>query len=128
MVHDWPKELTVEQARALASIVADEIIVPVRSEIVLSKDGQRTEAKVFSVKISNEKDLTPELIVQGPKARGDVNCYVLADGKTAVFEAKTGALIGREFRIRSAPEANGRTNTVVMASRTSKEVNRQYIR
>lgn len=128
MAFDWPKELTVEQARALASVVAEEIVVPVSSEIALSKDGRSTEAKVFSVTVKNEKDLAPELIVHGPKARGEVNGYVLCDGKTAYFEAKTGNLIGREFRLKGPPKPQGQTNTVRMASRTSRDVAREYVR
>jgi nitrite reductase/ring-hydroxylating ferredoxin subunit len=68
------------------------------------------------------------MIVQGPKARGDVNGYVLCDGKTAYFSAKTGEAIGREFRIKPAAMPQARTNTVVMASRTSQGVDRRYVR
>jgi hypothetical protein len=91
------------------------------------------EPKVQAVDVQNERDLTPEMILNGPKARGDVHCYVLVDGKTAYFNAKTGEAIGREFRIkpprgRVFQVAQGRTNTVVMASRTSQGVDRSYMR
>jgi len=125
--HNWPKELTVEQALALCSI-KDVGPVIVGSRLKLSKDGQRTEPEVQTVDVQNEKDLAPEMIVHGPKARGDVNGYVLCDGKTAYFEAKTGKAIGREFRIRPPEKPQGRTNTVVMASRTSQGVDRRYVR
>jgi hypothetical protein len=127
MAHDWPKELTVEQAAALASIQGVGL-VPVRSELVLSKDGQRMEPKVYTVDVQKESDLTPGMILSGPKRRGDVNGYVLCDGKTAYFEVGSGKAIGREFRIKGAAKPRGRTNTVVMASRTSQGVDRQYVR
>ncbi len=127
MRFDWPKELTVEQATALVSIQGVGSVI-VGSELALSKDGQRTEPKVKTVDVQNESDLTPEMIVHGPKARGDVNGYVLVDGKTAYFEAKTGKAIGREFRMKAAARPQGRTNTVVTASRTSQSVDRRYVR
>jgi hypothetical protein len=124
---DWPKELTVEQAAALCSTKGVGLVA-VSSELVLSKDGQRTEPRVQFVDIQNERDLTPEVIFAGPKVRGDVNGYVLVDGKTAYFEAKTGKAIGREFRLRSPEKPQGRTNTGVKAARTSQDVARQYVR
>lgn len=126
MAHDWPKELTVEQAAALCSIKGAGPVI-VGSEQVLSKDGQRIEVKVQTVDVQKESDLTPEMIVHGPKARGAVNGYVCCDGKTFYFDAKTGAAIGREFRIQPPARPQGRTNTVVTASRTSQGVNRQYL-
>jgi hypothetical protein len=126
MAFDWPKKLTVEQAEALASIQGVGPVI-VGSELVLSKDGQRMEPKVRTVDVQKESDLTPEMIVHGPKAAGDVNGYVLVDGKTAYFEAKTGKAIGREFRTKGAAQPQGRTNTVVMASRTSQGVDRRYV-
>ena len=123
--YDWPKELTVEQAAALCSIKGGGLVI-VGSELVLSKDGQRTEPKVQTIDVQNESDLTPQMIVHGPKPRGEVNGYVLCDGKTFYFEAKSGKAIGREFRIRPEPVAK-RQNTILMASRTSRDVDRTYL-
>ena len=122
--HDWPKELTVDRAAALASIKGVGPVI-VGSELVLSKDGQRMEPKVQTVDVQNERDLTPEMVMHGPKARGDVNGYVLCDGKTAYFNAKTGEAIGREFRIKPPGKPQGRTNTIMMASQG---VDRRYVR
>ena len=127
MAYDWPKRLTVSQAAALCSIKGGGPVI-VGSEMVLSKDGQRVEPKVQTVDVQKESDLTPDMIVLGPKRRGDINGYVLCDGKTFYFEVETGNAIGREFRIRRPDKPEGRTNTVVTAHRDSQDVNRQYVR
>ncbi len=126
MAYDWPKELSVEQAAALCSIKGGGPVI-VGSELVLSKDGQRMEPIVHTVDVQNERDLTPEMIVHGPKVRGAVNGYVCCDGKTFYFDAKTGAAIGREFRLKPPAKASVRTNAVGMASRSSQGVDRRYM-
>ena len=121
-----PKDLTVELAMKLVTI--KEIAVRVSSELVLSEDGQTIKPKVKIATITKESDLTPEIILSGPKLRGEINCYVLCDGLKAYFNAKTGEAIGREFAAKIPVGPRGRSNTVVRASRTSQEVDRRYIR
>lgn len=125
MAYDWPKQLTVEQAAALCSIKGGGLVI-VGSELVLSRDGKRMEPKVQTVDVQKESDLTLAMVVHGPKARGDVNGYVLCDGKTFYFDAKSGVAIGREFRIQPKPVAKPQ-NGALMASRTSQGVDRRYL-
>lgn len=124
MKNGIPKELTVELAARLVTI--KEIVVKVSSELVLSKDGQRNEPQVKTATVTKESDLTPEMIVGGPKAQGEVNGYVLCDGFTAYFNAKTGEAIGRELRLTPPAKPQGRTNTI-LASPAPRDVNRQYL-
>lgn len=120
-----PKDLTVELAAKLVTI--KEIVVRVSSEPVLSNDGQKMEAKVKVATIAKERDLTPEMIVGGPKLRGEVNSYTLCDGFRAYFNAKTGEAIGRELRLNSKAGANGSKSTVLIPLRTSPGVDRRYM-
>jgi len=42
--------------------------------------------------------MKPELVMAGPKRRGEVNSYVGIDGRRHYFSAKTGEAIGSQMR------------------------------
>lgn len=117
--------MTVEECKALVAI--KEISVATASEPVLSKDGQRVEAKVTRVTVTKESDVTPELIVGGPYAQGEVNGYVLIDGFTAYFDAKTGKAIGREIWRDTVGKQEARKKPALRPSRNSPGVDRRMM-
>ena len=124
--HLLPKELTVEQARQSATV--KEIIVAVSDGMVHSDDGKGMVRKVKTVRIKNESELTPNLVMSGPKRKGEVNSYVLIDAQKAVFDAKTGEAIGCGLR---GPEPKRRDFAPLLpvseADKKLKGVDRRYI-
>jgi hypothetical protein len=94
-----PQELTVEQAKRHVSI--DTIVIGVSSEIIREGSIERgiiRRVELKSVLVKKESEMTPELVMAGPKRRGEVNQYTGIDGRWHYFDAKTGEAIGSELR------------------------------
>jgi hypothetical protein len=117
--------MTVEECKALVAI--KEISVIVATEPVLSKDNQRIDHRVNRLTINNESDLTPEIVMDGPNVQGEVNGYVLTDGFTAYFDAKTGEAIGREIWRDTPVKRDAGKKTILRPLRNSPSVDRRMM-
>ncbi|MGA3168055.1 MAG: hypothetical protein ABSF14_18265 [Terriglobia bacterium] len=95
-----PKEPTVEEAKRFVSV--DHILIPVSSTVTRQGDiehgGVKHHVTVKTVAVTKESEMKPELVMAGPKRRGEVNVYVGIDGRRHYFSAKTGEAIGSQMR------------------------------
>jgi len=96
------------------------VVIP-SSQVVGEGDQRRVVPKI--VKVTSEKDMTPELIFKGPEADKGINSYVTVDGKKLRFDGKTGALLSLgvfafmllSFVPQSFAQATGRTKVQIPA-------------
>ena len=58
----------------------------------------RFKAIPTGVTVACEADMKPELVMWGPKQRGEVNVYAGTDGRKHYFDAETGAALGSQLR------------------------------
>lgn len=94
-----PREPTVEEAKRF--VARSRIEIGVSSTPYADKDSKGNpvvRGKVTTVVVTNESEMKPELVLHGPRRRGETNAYVGIDGHKHYFNAQTGEAIGSNLR------------------------------